>query len=262
MVVAVVVVLSGCSFMFVSGPPPNHEQLASFSCSESRAAPVVDTILAALQVLNLATAAGNTDAEWNDRFNGNPPISRDTAVPLYVATTVLTTVSAYYGYKHTGECRAAKEQAAARYMQYAPPPYVPPGSPYAPASPSPYGPPGAASPYAPPGSGSPYAPPGAASPYAPPGSGSPYAPPGSGSPYAPPGAYPPPAPGQSYPPPAPGQSYPPPAPGQSYPPPAPGQSYPPQPRYTPPAAPRDPPPAPAAAPGANAAPATAAAPAS
>jgi hypothetical protein len=176
MVVAVVVVLSGCSFMFVSGPPPNHEQLPSFSCSESRAAPVVDTILAALQVLNLATAAGNTDEEWNNRFNGNPPISRDTAVPLYVATTVLTTVSAYYGYKNTGECRAAKEQAAARYMQYAPPPYAPPGSPYAPASPSPYAPPGAASPYAPPA--------------------------------APPGRYAPP-PGQAYPPPAPGQSYPP-----------------------------------------------------
>jgi len=176
MVAVAVMWLSGCSFIFVSGPPTNHEQLPYFSCSESRAAPVVDTILAALQALNLATAASVSDQQWSDNFNGDPPFSRGAAVPLYVGTTLFTAASAYYGYKNTGDCREAKAAASNRAMQNQP--YAPPGSrpSYSPPSyPQPYTPPGA-SPYAPPSA--PYPPP--VGPYPP--TPSPYAPPSAPSP--------------------------------------------------------------------------------
>jgi hypothetical protein len=51
--------LSGCSFAFVSGPPPRHEELPAFDCTESRVAPVLDTLFTVLQVANFAVAAGS-----------------------------------------------------------------------------------------------------------------------------------------------------------------------------------------------------------
>jgi hypothetical protein len=50
----------------------------------------------------LAAAAGTTDQQWSDAFNGNPAISRSTAVPLYIALAAVGTFSAYYGYSRTG----------------------------------------------------------------------------------------------------------------------------------------------------------------
>lgn len=114
MVAVLVASLSGCSFAFVSGPPPHHEQLPTFDCTESRVVPVLDTLFAALEVANSAVAAGTTDQQWSDTFNGNPPISRGTAVPLYIALAVVGTFSAYYGYTRTGDCREALEAARNR----------------------------------------------------------------------------------------------------------------------------------------------------
>ena len=45
-IVLALALLSGCSFVFVSGPPAHHEQLPYVSCTESRVAPVLDTIFA------------------------------------------------------------------------------------------------------------------------------------------------------------------------------------------------------------------------
>src|SRR5512132_2406578 len=97
--------LSGCSFLFVKGPPPNHEQLPYFACTESRAGPVLDTLFTLLQSANLRLAASSSDHEWKDRFGGSAPIERGNAVPLYVALTALGVGGMYYGFKNTGECR-------------------------------------------------------------------------------------------------------------------------------------------------------------
>ncbi|HEX8108568.1 MAG TPA: hypothetical protein VF516_12630, partial [Kofleriaceae bacterium] len=128
--------LSGCSLAFVNGPPPQHEQLPAFDCTESRVAPVLDTLFAALQVANFAVAAGSTDQQWSDTFNGHPPINRGPAIPLYAALAALGTVSAYYGYSKTGDCREALEAARNRargtgvgpQAPLPPPPGVPPGT--------------------------------------------------------------------------------------------------------------------------------------
>lgn len=183
--------LSGCSFVFVSGPPSNHAQLASFSCSESRVAPVLDTIMAVLQALNFVYAASIDDQQWDDNYDGDPPIGRGTVIPLYAAAALLATGSAYYGYKRTGDCRDAKAQAMMR-RGWSPGqgPYVAPPGTYAPPTQGPYvAPPGT---YAPPAQGPYVAPPGT---YAPPAQG-PYAPPAPPPPgtYAPPSPYAPPPP--------------------------------------------------------------------
>jgi hypothetical protein len=132
--------LSGCSFAFVNGPPPHHEQLPAFDCTESRVAPVLDTLFAVLQVANFALAAGSTDQQWSDDFNGKPPFNRGPAVPLYAALAAVGTVSAYYGYSKTGDCREALEAARNRARTHGgtnvgpqapwppPPPGVPPGA--------------------------------------------------------------------------------------------------------------------------------------
>jgi hypothetical protein len=135
---------SGCSFAFVNGPPPHHEQLPVFDCTESRVVPVLDTAFAVLEVATFAVAAGSTDQQWSDDFNGHPAINRGPAIPLYAALTALFTVSAYYGYSKAGDCRDALEAMRNRArgtvgpQAPAPPPPSPgPGVPPGAAVPSP-----------------------------------------------------------------------------------------------------------------------------
>lgn len=212
---------TGCSFLFVNGPPPRREEQVAFDCTESRAAPVLDTIFAILQGANFAFAAASSDEQWAENYNGDPPLERTAAVPLYIAGALLFTGSAYYGYTNTRECRDAKMQVRASQPQRwspdsgypSPPGATTSGRPYVP-----YSPPPGASPYAPPSEPSPYAPPPApgASPYPPPPAGSQYPPPAGSQ-------YPPPPAGSPYPPPA-GSQYSPPPAGSPYPPPAPPSS--------------------------------------
>lgn len=110
----VVMWLSGCSFMFASGPPARHQEQSTFDCTESRAAPVVDTALAALQSANLVIAMTSSNQQWADRFDGKPPLERATAVPVYIAAALVATASAAYGYSKTRACREAKDEAMIR----------------------------------------------------------------------------------------------------------------------------------------------------
>jgi hypothetical protein len=132
--------VTGCSFAFVSGPPANHRQLPAFSCTESRVVPVLDTIWTVLQTTNLIAAAASSDQQWSDLFNGNPPLSRGAAIPLYAVVAALGAAGMYYGYTRTSECREAKEEVAGRAAQpmpngAAPGTWPPPGA--APVAPPP-----------------------------------------------------------------------------------------------------------------------------
>jgi hypothetical protein len=169
MVVVVVMCLSGCSFLFVHGPPPRYDEMAEFDCTESRAAPVVDTVLGVLQGLNLIVAAGETDQDWARIFNGNPPFERSTAVPIYAIAAAVELGSAIYGYSVTGSCRAAKAKVrdergvdpGGRPRWTPPPPVPPPGNRPLPPPPGvrPPPPPAAAPAAVPPPPGPPPAPP-------------------------------------------------------------------------------------------------------
>ena len=145
--------LGGCSFAFVSGPPPNHEQLPYFDCTQSRVAPILDTLFTAIQAVNLGIAASDNDAEWDARFDNDPPISRSASIPLYAGLAAVGAAGMYYGFTKTARCREAKQLWMVRGgMQQQqpmqpgtwPPPAGPPGAPAPapapPTAPAPYSP--------------------------------------------------------------------------------------------------------------------------
>src|SRR5450432_1275565 len=111
------VTVTGCSFAFVSGPPAQYRQMPAFSCTESRLVPVLDTVWTVLQTGNLILAASKSDQGWSDTFNGNPPFSRSTAIPIYAVLAALGGAGMYYGYSRTAECRDAKAEMIGRAMQ-------------------------------------------------------------------------------------------------------------------------------------------------
>jgi len=136
--------LAGCSLGFVAGPPPEHPQLASFGCTESNLAPIVDSVLAGLFGVTVVTAVISTDEKWamdNARLG-----SRTEVALLYGGLAVVEGASALFGYYQVHACRVARRAAAERVqggMQRLPatwpptaaPPGMPPAPPPAPAPP-------------------------------------------------------------------------------------------------------------------------------
>jgi hypothetical protein len=170
-VLVLALVVGGCSFVFVSGPPPQHEQLPYFSCTESRVAPILDLVFAILQGANFVVAVGSSDQRWADNFDGDPPFERTTAIPLYAAVAALAAGGAYYGFTRTAACRDAKARAMFRMRDGnfgQPPSWPPPEARHPPQGQAPYGPPPGPSPHGPPQGQDPYPPPQGQGPYAPP----------------------------------------------------------------------------------------------
>src|SRR3990172_1451805 len=83
---------SACSAMCVVGPPP--PRLAPYDCTESRVAPVLDTIGA----IDAVMMAGMIE-----------PIAEDAATAWLIIGTIYG-VSAYGGYGRTRRCRAARAE--------------------------------------------------------------------------------------------------------------------------------------------------------
>ena len=102
---------TGCSLGFVAGPPPEHAALPSFSCTDSRVAPILDTVLGSLAGLTVLSAVGSTDAMWemNNRLG-----SRTDAIATFAPLAALEAASAYYGYTRVHACSEARQQAQAR----------------------------------------------------------------------------------------------------------------------------------------------------
>lgn len=134
---------SGCSLAFTSGPPANHRQLPTFDCSTSRVAPILDTLWTVLQLANLGLAASRTDAEWDEMYDGDPPISRKGSIPLYGALAAVGAAGMYFGFTRTASCREAKTELVLRgggpHNGIAPPGYGtwPPPAPVQPQPPPP-----------------------------------------------------------------------------------------------------------------------------
>jgi hypothetical protein len=116
--------VSGCSFIFSEGPPPQHERMPYFDCSTSYAPPVLDT-------------------EW--KMNGNTT-ERSTVIGVGLVWLAVSGAAAIYGYNKVGACRQAKDQLMLRMMRapapqaWPPPPNGPQPYPYPP--PPSYPPPG------------------------------------------------------------------------------------------------------------------------
>jgi hypothetical protein len=103
---------AGCSLGFVAGPPPQHAQVASFTCSDSNLAPILDSVFAGLTATISLGAASTTDEKWAmDNANLG---SRTTAAIVYGGFAALTGASAYYGYHTVHACREARQLASDR----------------------------------------------------------------------------------------------------------------------------------------------------
>ncbi len=111
---------SGCSFLFVHGPPKNHQQVQYFDCSTSNVMPVLDTIFGAASALTVVGAASDS-SQFSDLG------SRKAAVAVYGAEAALFLGSAVYGYTKTSDCRAAQTEMLARMPLLPPAPAARPG---------------------------------------------------------------------------------------------------------------------------------------
>jgi hypothetical protein len=111
---ATAVALSGtaCSFAFTRRPPSQHQQMASFDCTESRVAPVLDVLFTSFQALRTAAALSASDADYE-----GAALSRPADIGFGLALGALGLASATYGFNAAGECRQARNQARMRSYQ-------------------------------------------------------------------------------------------------------------------------------------------------
>ena len=92
---------SGCSFLFVEGPPPGHEQMRVVSCTDSKTLPLLDAIWAGVNALELIS----------DATDEGPGVLAGSA-----AGAVIWGIAASKGYEKVRKCRAAKELWARRTL--------------------------------------------------------------------------------------------------------------------------------------------------
>jgi hypothetical protein len=119
---------SGCSFLFVKGPPVDHAGLATFECSDSKAWPTFDLIWAALNGIGAASAA-------EDETNPD----RGQIITVGLVWLAVSGVASVYGFSKVSECEQAKRARDDRYGRGvagpAPAPSPPPFRPTADAAP-------------------------------------------------------------------------------------------------------------------------------
>jgi hypothetical protein len=89
---------TGCSFLFVNGPPAGHESMPFFTCTQSNALPILDGIWAGLNGLGAVTALTAEEGTYENQSQ---------AVGVGIGWFVLSSLSARSGFKDTRECRAA-----------------------------------------------------------------------------------------------------------------------------------------------------------
>jgi hypothetical protein len=140
--------LAGCSFGFVAGPPPQAAQLPSVLCTDSNLAPILDSVLGGLAATISLGAASATDEKWAMDQSDTSFGARSDAIVVYGALAALEAASAYYGYRTVHTCREARQLADDRVqhaLQVLPATWPPPPGaalpgatpPTAPAAPSP-----------------------------------------------------------------------------------------------------------------------------
>jgi hypothetical protein len=100
--VLLILATTGCSFVFVNGPPRGHEEMAEFTCTENRAMPFIDAIWAGLFVAAGLGALLDPEQEgWGE------PTSEQLAAASFVIGVPFG-VSAIVGNRRVNECLDAK----------------------------------------------------------------------------------------------------------------------------------------------------------
>jgi hypothetical protein len=103
-----VLALGGCSVVFVDGPPKYAEP--NVDCTESRAAPIADAVLAAgFGVASIAAFASHSTSSCNPNDNNQDfcvsGSSGAIAGTVLLLPTAIFALSAIHGASATGDCR-------------------------------------------------------------------------------------------------------------------------------------------------------------
>jgi len=97
--------LPGCSFLFTTAPKaaPSHtgstSQYESTKCTTSKAAPIVDTVIAGLEGVRTGIALAADKSDY-----ASSPISKEADIAFGLGFLALFSASAIYGFYVTGEC--------------------------------------------------------------------------------------------------------------------------------------------------------------
>ncbi len=96
---------SGCSFVFVEGPPPPERRVGLVRCTTSSVAPVIDLVLVAMQAFRFFQAATGDEVEYQNDMG----ISREIGIWSSLAFGTLYTSSAIWGFNTVSHCREVKD---------------------------------------------------------------------------------------------------------------------------------------------------------
>jgi hypothetical protein len=103
---------TGCSYLFMEPPPPQHARLDSFQCRTSKGTPTLDVMYGAAQTIGtialLAIAADSSGAVQEE--------ATAYAIPT-AATAVVAFASGAYGFNAASDCHDALEALAQRQQQ-------------------------------------------------------------------------------------------------------------------------------------------------
>ncbi len=104
---------SGCSYVLVNGPPPGHEGLDHFSCTESKVVPALDATVAGLGGVVLFASLATTSNTESDA------VSQGIGVMLGLGALAVYAIPAGLGISRVNGCRAARSELARRSREAA-----------------------------------------------------------------------------------------------------------------------------------------------
>lgn len=103
--------VSGCGYLFVNGPPAEHQQMNYFSCTESNTGPILDAVWAGLSAASAIAIAVDPDA-----YEETWDVSSGSGIASSVLWTGFSGSAALVGFNKTDDCRAAKRALAERQV--------------------------------------------------------------------------------------------------------------------------------------------------
>jgi len=108
---------SGCGFILTQAPPAGHENMNSFTCTESNTGPILDLVLGGLELVGSVALAASPRSGYYSYYQ-----DAGTTLAVGAAWTAVFGASGLVGLHKTDQCRAAMRQLAARQAQGRPGP--------------------------------------------------------------------------------------------------------------------------------------------
>jgi len=124
--------VSGCSFMYVQGPPSNYQHMADVHCTSDDRLPMLDVVFAGINALDLSLVGSH-------QFRIEDSGTESVFMGVSAALIAVHIASAIYGFAKTSSCQEALANVSARtphqFKNFLPPP--PPPAPPPPPPPAP-----------------------------------------------------------------------------------------------------------------------------